>query len=132
MSDLDSPIVNPNYKPTSEPPLPSMPKDLVPLFTDNGDFVPDLWWWSFDTFLVALVEAAAKKMLEYGCGYPCSHAAPGSEGCDCEKEWGEYLEGIRSDLAGYDKFAYAATAEQQEKVQAALHRLVDRLGSWWD
>lgn len=118
-------------KPSVQPPYP-IPQDLVPLFMDRNNFVPDIWWWSFDTFFVALVEAAARKLLEKGNGYPCRHGQPGEPECDCEREWQEYLTGIRDDLAGYDKFASTASAEQQEKVQAALHRFVDRLGSWWD
>lgn len=123
----------------SEEPTYPMPPELVPLFMDMGRFVPDLWWWSFDTFLVKLVEAAADKLLTKGNGFPCRHWQPGADGCDCEQEWAQYLEGIRDDLravreavAGYDKFASTATAEQQERVQDALHRFVDRLGSWWD
>lgn len=119
------------------PPL--IPGELLPLFTDNGEFMPDRWWWSFDTFLVGLVQIAADKLLRDGNGYPCPHWVPGDPGCDCEQEWQKYLEGIRDDLRdvrealiGYDKFASTATAEQQQRVQAALHRFVDRLGSWWD
>lgn len=109
-----------------------VPNELLPLFMDNGVFVPDLWWWSFDTFLIKLVEIVAAKFINDGHGYPCRHVIPGAEECHCETEWRTYLEGIRDDIAGYDKFASTATAEQYAKVQDAMRRLIDRLGNWWD
>lgn len=108
----------------------AIPKDLLPLFMDNGTFHPDLWWWSFDTFVTQLVALAAQKIRD-GSGYPCSHMVPGS-GCNCQAEWYAYLEQIRDDLNSYDKFAWNATSEQYAKAQAAMHRFVDRMGSWWD
>jgi hypothetical protein len=109
-----------------------IPDELLPLFRDRGVVVPDLWWWSFDTFLVKLVEAAATKLINDGCGYPCSHIIPSDNPCTCEADWRTYLEGIRDDLAGYDKFASYATAEQYERVQNAMRRMIDRMGNWWD
>lgn len=109
-----------------------MPEDLVPLFMDDGEFFPDLWWWSFDTFFVRLVRAAAKKLREDGHGYPCSHRQPGAD-CGCEQEWAAYLEGIERDLAGYEEAKFEThDKEVCQRVQAALHRFVDRMGSWWD
>lgn len=116
----------------TDTPRPLMPEELVPLFMDGDTFVPDMWWWGFDTFLVKLVETVAAKFLKEGHGYPCQHIIPGDAVCNCEQEWREYLEGIRDDLAGYDKFASTATVQQQQQVQDALRRFIDRLGNWWD
>lgn len=110
----------------------TIPDELLPLFMDNGVFVPDVWWWGFDTFMTKLVELAARKLIDQGCGYPCPHMVPSDDGCDCETEWRTYLEGIRDDLAGYDKFASYATAEQYERAQNAMRRFIDRMGNWWD
>ena len=101
-----------------------VPTELLPLFQgSDGKFIPDLWWWGFDGFLVPLVALAARKLREDGHGYP---------GDTTEQEWHAYLKQIEDDLSGYDKFASYATVEQYEKVQDALRRFVDRLSDWWD
>ena len=112
------------------PPQP-MPEELIPLFMDGGEFHPDLWWWSFDTFFVRLVRAAAKKLREDGHGYPCSHYT-GSP-CNCSEEWTTYLTEVERDLADYEKAKFEShDLEEYERVKAALHRFVDRMGAWWD
>lgn len=121
----DAPTTVPDGMNDGEPPTVTftIPHELRVLFMDNGQFVPDMWWWSFDTFLTALVEIAARKLRVDGHGYP---------GDTTQDEWNAYLQGIEDDLAGYDKFASTATVEQYEKVQAAMRRLVDRMANWWD
>lgn len=103
-----------------------VPAELLPLFQDsNGKFIPDLWWFSFDSFLVPLVALAARKMREDGHGYP---------GNETEESWHAYLKQIEDDLSGYDKFAYSVADghEDYERVKDALRRFVDRLADWWD
>lgn len=97
-----------------------IPNELLPLFMDKGVFIPDMWWWSFDTFLTRLVEIAARKLRVDGHGYP---------GDTTQDEWNAYLKGIEDDLAGYNKFASTATAEQYGRVQDAMRRLVDRMAN---
>src|SRR5438045_998967 len=96
-----------------------IPEDLRPLFVDDGKFIPDLWWWGFDTFLVSLVALAAKKFREDGHGYP---------GDMTEEAWHAYLKSIEDDLSSYGKYAdHPADTEGYERAQAAMRRFVDRM-----
>lgn len=103
-----------------------MPDELLPLFMDSDGkrFVPGMWWFSFDTFVVKLTAMAARKLAS-GMSYP---------GNTTPEEWSAYLIQIAEDLEGYDKFAYMATSDPSgfERVQDAMRRFIDRMDDWWD
>jgi hypothetical protein len=100
-----------------------VPEDLRPLFEDDGKFYPDLWWWSFDTFIISLVARAARKLREDGHGHPG----------DCSvEEWHAYLKSIEDDLDAYGKADDTVDAAGYVKAQDAMRRFVDRMGHWWD
>ncbi len=102
---------------------PPCPEPFLSLLTDGGKFHPDLWWWSFDTFVCGLIAEAAKKLREDGCGYPS---------VGTEADWHSYLFDIELALREYRKFDADFDLKALAAAKMALHKFVDRLGSWWD
>jgi len=103
-----------------------IPADLEPLFTvEDGRFVPEIWWWSGDQFVIKLVALLARKLRVDGHGYP---------GDMTPQEWNDYLQAIEDDLSAYDKFVNLeeGCADAYVRAQDAMRRFVDHMSAWWD
>lgn len=85
-------------------------------------------WWSFDTFVCALIANACRDFRLYGHGYPADMTV---------EEWNTYLLEIEEPLRVWaeQKFDFDTPEQELEAYRAAqkaMAMFAHRLGSMWD